>query len=402
MKAYIVEVAEPLIPFGRPASALEFGHETLRQRLERQFGSVTGDLVEVAPGETLRVTPGSIVVYDNILVSDSFFSDFLAQIPDKAKAYQCHVDISKSPLLVEAAAPQNWQPIQVFYTGSQTQFQANDAEPLQVEWPSILTLDRGVPEQMHQQHNLRAYFRTAYAQQIDYWFDLQTASGLYVREHVSKIVSLARRWLPEFLVNLILNWQWFMERSNRIGKNCRIHRTAILEGCVIGDNVEIGPHTFLQSSVVADGAILREQTTLKMSYIGPGSFVLGSDIVNSYVGSKCSVITPMLYNVVLGTGSFISGGTGFADVNAGSGQVTANINGEDIPSGLSALGSCVGEECFIGANMIFAPGRVIPSGSRFLDNGLIRNVPTEPDGTYILSNNQFLQIPASFIGAQSK
>src|SRR5262249_39661274 len=131
-------------------------------------------------------------------------------------------------------------------------------------------------------------------------------------------------------------------------------------------------------------------------YLGPRAFVMGSDIVNSYVGAETSIFTPMLYNVVFGERGFLSGGSGFADFIVGAESIPATIEGKQVQSGLPFLASAVGDDCFLGANLLFAPGRTIPDGTRLLDHGLIKSVPTQPDGSFVVSGGDLVQIPESF------
>jgi NDP-sugar pyrophosphorylase family protein len=189
-----------------------------------------------------------------------------------------------------------------------------------------------------------------------------------------------------------------MSKCNRIGSRCRIHRTAILEGCEIGDDVEIGPYAYLRSTVVGNRVVLREKSAVKMSYLGERAFVMGSDIVNCYIGAETSIFAPMVYNAVFGERGFLSGGSGFADFIVGAASIPAMIDGVQVPSGLPFLASAVGDDCFIGANLVFAPGRTIPDGTRLLDHGLIKSVPARPDGAYVVSGGELVQIPDSFLG----
>src|SRR5262249_8368144 len=138
--------------------------------------------------------------------------------------------------------------------------------------------------------------------------------------------------------------------------------------------------------------------SVKSSYIGEGAFVMGSDIVNSYVGAETAIFSPMLYNAVFGERGFLSGGSGFADFIVGAETIPATIDGKQVTTRLPFLASGVGDDCFLGANLIFAPGRTIPDGTRLLDHGLIKSVPTEPNGSFVVSGNQLLQIPDSFLG----
>src|SRR5208337_2394699 len=113
---------------------------------------------------------------------------------------------------------------------------------------------------------------------------------------------------------------WLMERSSTIGRNCLCNPTAILEGCVIGDGVQIGPHVCLRSSVVADNVVIQDKSSVKGAFVGEGAFIMGTSVVNSYVGAEASLVCPMLFHVVFGERAFISGGSGFADFIVGGGS----------------------------------------------------------------------------------
>ena len=54
-------------------------------------------------------------------------------------------------------------------------------------------------------------------------------------------------------------------------KNCKIHPTAVIEACEIGDNVEIGPYAVVRASIIGDGAKIEEHATVNLSVLGPNS-----------------------------------------------------------------------------------------------------------------------------------
>ena len=86
-----------------------------------------------------------------------------------------------------------------------------------------------------------------------------------------------------------------------------------------------------------------------MSFLGEGAFLMGCDVVNSYIGAESAIFAPMLYNVVFGERGLLSGGSGFADFIVGAGAIAAEIEGKKVPSNLTFLGSAVGDDCFLGA-----------------------------------------------------
>lgn len=392
MKAYLVANRRPLPPFQKPASEVRLKEGTLRERLEGQLRAAKLEIVPVdaVPDD---VAPRSLVVHDDVVLSRTLLDRFLAAIPDRSRSYQAEVESGRFTLLASKSAPALWRPVPLTYRGDHD----GAPEPLRLQPQPVFEFQEGLPARMHLLTDICVYFFDLWAVQIHYWFDLQAATSLYCRELVSRLIGRFRRFVPAPILRWCTSSPWVMSKFNSIGKRCRIHRTAILEGCVVGDDVEIGPYAYLRSSVLGDGVVVREKSAVKMSYIGPRGFVMGADIVNSYVGAETSIFTPMLYNVVFGERGFLSGGSGFADFIVGAASIPATIDGKQVPSGLPFLASGVGDDVFIGANMVFAPGRTIPDGTQLLDQGLIKNVPTRPDGTYVLSGGDLVQIPDSFL-----
>jgi acetyltransferase-like isoleucine patch superfamily enzyme len=395
MKAYVVRNPTALAPFQRPASTVRFKDGSIGARLRHQLGRGGFTVVELGALDLTAIEPGSIVVQDDVVFSRRFLGAFVRAIADRRKNYRCEIDASRFALLSPKDPAASFRALPVTYYGDPS---SSEVEALRLTPTTFYAMTEGLPARMHMLTELRVYFLDYYAIDVRYWFDLQTATSLYSRELVSNLVRLAYFLLPAFLLSWVLTRRWILERSNSIGKNCRIHPTAILEGCVIGDNVEIGPFTYMRLAVLGDGVVVREKATVKGSYVGERAFLMASDIVNSYVGAETAVVCPMLFNVVFGERGFISGGSGFADFILGSGQIKAQIDGKEIPSNLSFLGSGVGDDCFLGANLIFAPGRTIPDGTRILDNGLIKSVPGVSGGAFVLSGTTLLQIPDNFLG----
>jgi acetyltransferase-like isoleucine patch superfamily enzyme len=396
MKAYLVKNRTPLPPFQKAASQVRFRGVTVASRLRAQLEAHGLDVIERDALDMVAIEPDSIAVQDDVVLSSGFLRRLFSAIPNRRRNYQCAIDGSRFTLFSSKSAPASLRKLPLYYFGA-TDPKAK-LEALEMTPPSILAFEQGLPPRIHRMTDLCVYFLDYYAVQLEYWFDIQTASSLYCREFVANLLRPFCAMLPAALVSRITRYPWLMKRCNSIGKNPRIHPTAILEGSVIGDGVEIGPFSYVRSSVIADGAVLTERSSVKSSYLGENSFLMGSDVVNSYVGAETAIFGPMLYNVVFGERSFLSGGSGFADFILGAGSINATIDGKDVPSNLSFLGSAVGDDCFLGANLIFAPGRTIPDGTRLLDHGLIKSVPTTPGGAYVLSGAKLLQVPDSFLG----
>lgn len=397
MKAYVVRHTAVLPPFEKPASRIRLHGATVGSRLRDQLREIGCDVVDVDAADPAAIVPGSLVVHDNLVASSRLLRMFVSAIPDRRRSYQCDIDTARFTFTSESemAAPSAYRALPLRYVGHDG---GAPAEPLRMVPGTLLELAQELPARVDQIADMRAYVVDYYGIAVEHWFDLLTASGLYCREYVAELLRPFNRFLPHWLLTRITSWSWFRQRQNSIGKRARIHPTAILEGCVIGDDVVIGPFAYLRSSVVGNGAVIRERSTLTMAFVGEGAFVMGGDVANSYLGSQTAIFAPALYNVVFGERGLLGGAGGFADFLVGSGAIVADIAGTKVPSNLVFLGSAVGDDCFVGTNMIFAPGQTIPDGTKVFDNGLVKFRPTAAGGAYVVAGSDVIQVPHNFLG----
>jgi len=403
MKAYLVKEQRSLLPFEKPASEMLLGLSSVRQQLIDQLENsglqvVMLDFFDIdffKKNINIEIEPFSMVLFDNLVLSSAFIEHFLALIPNINNNYQCCIDVRHFALF-NTAHVSSMRPLPLYYFGKTP----GELDVIQVSPPIVRKIKHGLPVRMAKLDDVSIYFLDIYAIDIIYWFDLLTASSLFCRKQTTALMKRADSLGFTRILNYLINFGWvrqlFTRRSNKIGNNCRIHPSAVIEGCIIGDNVDIGPFVCLRASIILDNAVIREHCIINFSYIGKGAYIMGANVFNSYVGAEVSIVTPMLYNCVMGDRSFVSGGSGFADFSMMSSQIMANIQGIDVPSGLSFLGSCVGEDSFIGANLIFIPGRTIPSHTSLMTNDLVKHVPTE-GGAYVFSSGQFIKIPSYFL-----
>jgi carbonic anhydrase/acetyltransferase-like protein (isoleucine patch superfamily) len=399
MKTYFIRNTAALPPFQKPASRVRLHNATVGSRLRAQLVKIGCEVVEVDALDRSSIAPGSLVVQDDLVVSSRLLRTFISAIPDRRCSYQCEIDTTRFTFtwVSEVDGVSAYRTLPLYYVGDDDDAQA---EPLRMTPCTLYELAQELPTRVDQITDMRAYVIDYYGIQLEHWFDLLTASSLYCREYVAELLRPFHRILPHWLMTHVTSWSWFRERQNSIGKRTRIHPTAILEGCVVGDDVVIGPFAYLRSSVIGNRAVIREKSSLTMAFVGEGAFVMGCDVANSYVGPETAIFAPALYNVVFGERGLLGGAGGFADFLVGSGTIVANIAGEKVPSNLPFLGSAVGDDCFVGTNMIFAPGQTIPDGTKVFDNGLVKFLPTMK-GAYVVAGSNVIQVPGNFLGSAS-
>ena len=158
-----------------------------------------------------------------------------------------------------------------------------------------------------------------------------------------------------------------MGRLNTIGRNCRIHPTAVVELSVIGDDVEIGAYAVVRNCLVGRGALIDDHASVRASVVGEGAsiannnnvlmcvvypraFLISGPYQFSVFGSDCAIMHCICCDTRL------DGRTIQAEV----------LPGISIDTRQRYLGSCYGHRVRAGAGSITAPGRAIPNDVFFL------------------------------------
>lgn len=175
--------------------------------------------------------------------------------------------------------------------------------------------------------------------------------------------SMFPRWLTKRFTRVGSRPFYFLlRRQNRIGKRCRIHKTAIIEGSVIEDDVTLGAYSVVRISRIGNGSTLEDHATVHYSVLGN----------NNYIAAHNHIYHCMTYNDVF----LIHGPYGFSILGKNS-CVFATLNCDvrldkktiAIPtekgildSGRSLLGIAYGHDTKVGAGTIIAPGRIVPNG----------------------------------------
>ena len=113
-----------------------------------------------------------------------------------------------------------------------------------------------------------------------------------------------------------------------IGENCTIGSAVLIRGnCIIGDNVQLGHGIELKHSL-----ILNNSAIAHLNYVGDS--VVGNDVN-------------------------ISGGAIVANLRLDKSEISVNIAGEKIKTGLEKFGAVIGDGSTVGVNAVLNPGTVL-------------------------------------------
>jgi len=168
------------------------------------------------------------------------------------------------------------------------------------------------------------------------------AKAMYEGKQVlecSELVQIGR--------NCVIDPRAVIHGPTTIGNNVTINAGAIIENCIIGDNVNVSQDCQLMLSVVGDGAFLPFRAAMFMT-----TFMDNSMVAQNTCLQMC----------VIGRNTFVGAGSTFTDFNLLPAPLRAlDGNGKISPANRPVLGGCVGHNCRLGAGLICFPARTIES-----------------------------------------
>lgn len=154
-----------------------------------------------------------------------------------------------------------------------------------------------------------------------------------------------------------LKWQ------NRIGKNCRIHPTAVIEGCEIGDNVIIGAHAVVRLSTIGENTYIGDTAVVTFSVVGKSNYIVTGNHVQFCLTYE-SVFTihgPYQFSI-FGRNTAVFA-TINCDIRLDAKTISIPTANGIVDSKQYLLGIAYGHHSKVGASNIIAAGRIVPNGA---------------------------------------
>ncbi len=154
-------------------------------------------------------------------------------------------------------------------------------------------------------------------------------------------------------------------RLVKIGKNCVIDPSAVIHGpTTIGDNVTINAGAVIENCIIGNNVNISQDVQLMLSVVGDGTFLpfRAALFMTTIMDNSMVAQNTCLQMCVVGRNTFIGAGSTFTDYNLIPAPIRA-LDGKDSlqPSNRPVMGGCVGHNCRIGSGMIVYPARTIES-----------------------------------------
>ncbi len=150
-----------------------------------------------------------------------------------------------------------------------------------------------------------------------------------------------------------------------IAKSAKVAKSAfIAPPCIIGPDAEIRHCAFIRgSAIIGAGAVIGNSTELKNCIIFDGAQVPHYN----YVGDS-----------VLGYKAHMGAGSVTSNVKADKSNVTVNVGGDKIETGLRKFGAILGDFAEIGCGAVLNPGSVIGKRTNVYPQCVVRGyIPSE-------------------------
>jgi len=175
-------------------------------------------------------------------------------------------------------------------------------------------------------------------------------------------------------------------KLGRKGKGCRIHPSAVVEGCWLGDDVQIGANAVVRGCILGNGAAVEDLAMVEFSVLDAGARVQRQAMVKFSTLGVGSAVGGLMQLSVLDQHAALKRTGVLMDVSFGQG-VSVMANGQRFPAPLAMLGYCIGERSTVGAGVAIAAGRCIPPNLQVVCGpaSMVTRIPENLEGLVVVS-----------------
>jgi acetyltransferase-like isoleucine patch superfamily enzyme len=376
----ILNEPEHIDPFNEPARNLRILDKPLWLQHRDILGLYCHREREYVPDKPIDETSEETLVYkDNLFFDEALFAAFIETARNKRRP--CQIAFNKEDRAIVSHALPLQSGIRLkgdvyvaelyYYPNGYNKTEAEKVEPLVVDTISQEVGYYHVPTYMaYEKGDLVYQVPQRPFLSIESWvhiFLANTAFGIFsMGARIEHEIDTNLFFMLRILLRSLIERKQFIESSPlvRIGRNCHIDPTAIVQGpAIIGDNVTIGPGALISACVIGDNVNVNQGCQLMASVVGAGSFLpfRASLFMTTLMENAMVAQNTCLQMCVIGKNTFIGAGNTFTDFNLMNKPIRTVHKGKMVEVKQPVLGSCVGHNCRIGSGHIIFPARTIES-----------------------------------------
>ena len=377
MLKLILPAPRPIAPFNEPARDLRIQNTPLWLWQRNALAPYVTREMEVAAGARLPLVHEPMIVYrDNLFFDQNYIGIFMAEAQRRKRP--CRAAFSaEDPAFREHALP-----LSASYTPAGSLYLAYlwyypdgpeaDAEPLVIDLQAREIGYYHVPTYMAGERGdlvFQVPLRCMLA--IDSWVHIFIADvvfGLFGRgARFEKRLNEDPGFKLRVLAKSLYEGRQVLECSElvQVGKNCVIDPRGIIHGpTTIGDNVTIGAGAVIENCIIGNNVNISQDVQLMLSVVGDGTFLpfRAALFMTTIMDNSMVAQNTCLQMCVIGRNTFVGAGSTFTDYNLIPSPIRAMDGADQLrPSNRPVLGGCVGHNCRLGSGMIIYPARMIES-----------------------------------------
>ena len=373
----ILNAPHPIAPFNEPARDLRIQNNPLWLHQRTVLAPYTSRELELKPGQRMPIDREETIVYrDNLFFDEEYIRIFLDTARRKRRA--CRAAFSANdPAFREHALPlsSSYTPAGGLYLADLWYYPKGpvaDVEPLVIDLEAREMGYYHVPTYMADQSGdltFQVPLRTLIA--IDSWvhiFITDVVFGLFSRgARFEKLVNDDLAFKLRLLATALYEGRQLLECSTavKVGKNCVINPSATIYGpTTIGDNVHIDAGAVIDNCIIGNNVNISQDVQLMLSVVGDGAFLpfRAALFMTTIMDNSMIAQNTCLQMCVVGRNTFVGAGSTFTDYNLVPAPIRAlDGNGKLNLSNRPVIGSAVGHNCRLGAGLIIFPARTIES-----------------------------------------
>ncbi len=377
MLKIILQAPRPIPPFNEPARDLRVQNTPLWLYQRNMLAPYVTREMEIPSNARLPQSREPMLVYrDNLFFDEFYIEEFMRQAKRRGRPVRAAFSLD-DPAFREHALP-----LSSSYTSAGSVYLADmwyyphgpevDVDPLVIDLqtrevgyyhvPSYMAGERG---DLVFQVPMRAMMA------IDCWahiFIADVVFGLFKRANrVEQRLDNDLGFKLKVLATAVYEGRQVLECSElvKIGKNCVIDPRAMIHGpTTIGDNVTIGAGAVIENCIIGNNVNVSQDCQLMLSVVSDGTFLpfKAALFMTTIMDNSMVAQNTCLQMCVVGRNTFIGAGSTFTDYNLIPAPIKA-LDGRDElkASNRPVLGGCVGHNCRLGSGMIIYPARTIES-----------------------------------------
>jgi len=383
MKAYVLPSDKIIDPLEEPARDCLIANKPLKELQCQVLTKLGLEIVLVNDISEIDDEGEYILFCDNLYFTEALMAEFISRARVNADFSICALKIGTTTRLTainlqEVKIHSHHVEYQLYYYPPR-HWRTGSGNGIVIIDPDYLSFSIAMPYHMCGGDEYPVSLTEKLIVQIDHWVNLWIANVLTTLSGVAKLKSsskLSQLWLA-IKARSFNQWK-ILKQINKIGNNCDIDPTAIVEGSIIGDNVTVGAGAVIRCSIIGDRVNIGNNVVIEESVIGDKSTVLSGHIIYSVLYPSSFSVSGFVTASLMGRETFAGAGSVMTDFRFDNRNVIIVQNGRPVDSGNRFLGSCLGHGSYLGSGCVVAPGRSIPAGLHIvMDNSRVIHNPND-------------------------